>query len=227
MAPEMQVRLLRVLETGRFTRVGGEEELRSRVRIIAATNRDPAAGGQRRATCARTSCTASRCFRSRCPPLRDREGDAELLAEHFLAELNEAEGTRKAVHATVDRDHSRAPVAGQRARAQERRSPRVHPRRCRRRARLRGTRMRGAGRQLSAHPRRHAVGRDRAAGDLRDPRPVRRQQAALREMLGVSLKTLYNRLAEYQAGDIEISDGMTMTHRPATRSGQPRMSPRP
>jgi transcriptional regulator of acetoin/glycerol metabolism len=41
MAPEMQVRLLRVLETGRFTRVGGEEELRSRVRVIAATNRDP------------------------------------------------------------------------------------------------------------------------------------------------------------------------------------------
>ena len=41
MAPEMQVRLLRVLETGRFTRVGGEADLRARVRVMAATNRDP------------------------------------------------------------------------------------------------------------------------------------------------------------------------------------------
>jgi DNA-binding NtrC family response regulator len=40
MAPEMQVRLLRVLETGRFTRVGGDGENRTDVRIIAATNRD-------------------------------------------------------------------------------------------------------------------------------------------------------------------------------------------
>ena len=65
MAPEMQVRLLRVLETGRFTRVGGERELRARVRVIAATNRDP----HRRcatARCAKTSCTGSPCFRSRC-----------------------------------------------------------------------------------------------------------------------------------------------------------------
>jgi DNA-binding NtrC family response regulator len=40
MAPDMQVRLLRVLETGRYSRVGGEQELRARARIIAATNRD-------------------------------------------------------------------------------------------------------------------------------------------------------------------------------------------
>ena len=41
MAPEMQVRLLRVLETGTYHRVGGEDELRARARIVAATNRDP------------------------------------------------------------------------------------------------------------------------------------------------------------------------------------------
>ena len=39
MAQEMQVRLLRVLESGRFYRVGGDYELRADVRIIAATNR--------------------------------------------------------------------------------------------------------------------------------------------------------------------------------------------
>ena len=92
MAPEMQVRLLRVLETGRFTRVGGEEELRARVRIIAATNRDPrqavADGHLREDLMYRLAV-----FPIALPPLREREGDAELLAEHFLAELNDAEGT--------------------------------------------------------------------------------------------------------------------------------------
>ena len=43
MAPDMQVRLLRVLETGRFTRVGGDARLRANVRVIAATNREPSA----------------------------------------------------------------------------------------------------------------------------------------------------------------------------------------
>ena len=43
MSPEMQVRLLRVLETGRFCRVGGDTEIRAEVRVIAATNRDLAA----------------------------------------------------------------------------------------------------------------------------------------------------------------------------------------
>jgi sigma54-dependent transcription regulator len=53
MAPEMQVRLLRVLETGRYTRVGGEVELQARTRILAAANRDPQAAvrnGQLRGT---------------------------------------------------------------------------------------------------------------------------------------------------------------------------------
>ncbi|MFO1312417.1 MAG: sigma-54 dependent transcriptional regulator [Burkholderiales bacterium] len=95
MAPEMQVRLLRVLETGRFTRVGGEEELAARVRVIAATNRDPrqavADGHLREDLMYRLAV-----FPVPLPALREREGDAELLAEHFLAQLNEAEGTSKA-----------------------------------------------------------------------------------------------------------------------------------
>jgi len=94
MAPEMQVRLLRVLETGRFTRVGGEEELRARARIIAATNRDPrqavADGHLREDLMYRLAV-----FPIALPPLRDREGDVDLLAERFLHELNEAAGTDK------------------------------------------------------------------------------------------------------------------------------------
>ena len=95
MAPEMQVRLLRVLETGTYHRVGGEDELRARARIVAATNRDPQQavrdGRLREDLLYRLAV-----FPIPLPPLREREGDAELLAERFLAGLNDEEGTRKA-----------------------------------------------------------------------------------------------------------------------------------
>ena len=94
MAPEMQVRLLRVLETGRYTRVGGESELRARVRVVAATNRDPRQAvkdGQLREDLMYRLAV----FPIALPPLREREGDAELLAEHFLREMNDAGGTEK------------------------------------------------------------------------------------------------------------------------------------
>ena len=106
MAPEMQVRLLRVLESGRYTRVGGEEELRARARIIAATNRDPRQAVQdghlREDLMYRLAV-----FPIVLPPLRERDGDAELLAEHFLAQLNDAQDT--------DRKFSRQAIATIRA----------------------------------------------------------------------------------------------------------------
>ena len=94
MPPEMQVRLLRVLETGRFMRVGGDAELRADVRIIAATNRDPHQavrdGRLREDLMYRLAV-----FPIALPPLRERDGDAELLAEHFLREFNDGTGTHK------------------------------------------------------------------------------------------------------------------------------------
>ena len=94
MAPEMQVRLLRVLESGRYARVGGEEELRTRARVVAATNREAsqavAEGKLREDLLYRLAV-----FPIALPPLRERDGDAELLAEHFLRLLNEEEGTAR------------------------------------------------------------------------------------------------------------------------------------
>ena len=94
MPADMQVRLLRVLESGRFTRVGGSQEIAADVRVLAATNRalDAAvADGKLRADLMYRLCVIP----IEVPPLREREGDALLLAEMFLQEHNREHGTDK------------------------------------------------------------------------------------------------------------------------------------
>jgi DNA-binding NtrC family response regulator len=91
---ELQVRLLRVLETGRVTRVGGQEEVLVDVRVLAATNRDPeqavASGKLRHDLLYRLLV-----FPIHLPGLRERTGDVRLLAHHFLDQLSEEyESTR-------------------------------------------------------------------------------------------------------------------------------------
>lgn len=88
---ELQVKLLRVLETGRFMRVGSTVSQESDVRIIAATNRladrAVAAGKLREDLLYRLNV-----FPIDMPPLRERLCDVPLLAGHFLAAISEAEG---------------------------------------------------------------------------------------------------------------------------------------
>jgi DNA-binding NtrC family response regulator len=83
MSKPLQAKLLRFLEDGSFTRVGGTQELRVNVRLIAATNRDI------------VQAIAADLFREdlfhrlnvvqfQLPPLRERGEDVLLLAEHFL-----------------------------------------------------------------------------------------------------------------------------------------------
>jgi two-component system response regulator AtoC len=91
---ELQVKLLRVLETDTLVRVGGSEPIRVDVRVVAATNRDPAeavrAGKLREDLYYRLNV-----FPIALPPLRERPGDIDLLAAHFLAEQNRECGTSK------------------------------------------------------------------------------------------------------------------------------------
>lgn len=91
---ELQVKLLRVLETGAMMRIGGEKTIDIDVRVIAATNRVPDQAVQdgklREDLWYRLNV-----FPIELPPLRERGGDIEVLAEHFLAELNSAQGTSK------------------------------------------------------------------------------------------------------------------------------------
>jgi two-component system, NtrC family, response regulator AtoC len=94
MPVELQVKLLRVLETSDVLRVGADKAINIDVRIIAATNRRPeeavAAGKLREDLLYRLNV-----FPIPLPPLRERGADVERLAEHFLGELNAAEGKSK------------------------------------------------------------------------------------------------------------------------------------
>jgi two-component system, NtrC family, response regulator AtoC len=94
MPTELQVKLLRVVETGTFLRIGGDREVATDVRVVAATNRSPeeaAAEGKLRPDLL-YRLTA---FPIYLPPLRDRVADIELLAHHFLEILNAAKGSNK------------------------------------------------------------------------------------------------------------------------------------
>jgi transcriptional regulator with PAS, ATPase and Fis domain len=91
---DLQSRLLRVLETKRLSRVGGNADLPVDVRVLASTNRAPARaieeGRLREDIYYRLAVLTIE-----LPPLRERVDDIPVLAEFFLAELNLHNGTRK------------------------------------------------------------------------------------------------------------------------------------
>jgi two-component system response regulator HydG len=95
---DMQSRLLRVLESRKFYRVGASSEFSCDVRIIASTNRCPLQavhnGRLREDLLYRLAV-----FPIDMPPLRNRGNDVDLLAEHFLSELNVAGRTQKRLSA--------------------------------------------------------------------------------------------------------------------------------
>ncbi|MGH7363056.1 MAG: sigma-54-dependent transcriptional regulator [Candidatus Methylomirabilales bacterium] len=99
-SPAMQVRLLRVIETGRFFRVGGVRERLVDVRILSATNKDlrkvMEAGTFRQDLFYRVAMiTVS------LPPLRDRRGDIPPLVQHIL-EQQAALGRKTVSPETLD-----------------------------------------------------------------------------------------------------------------------------
>jgi DNA-binding NtrC family response regulator len=94
MPVELQVKLLRVLETGSVMRIGADTPVEVDVRVIAATNRDPFKavqdGKMREDLLYRLQV-----FPIQMPPLRERGDDVSLLADFFLEQLNERQGTAK------------------------------------------------------------------------------------------------------------------------------------
>src|SRR5207244_3061597 len=93
-SPALQVKLLRVLQSGEFQRVGDPQTFKVNVRVIAATN------------CPLEELIAAGTFRSdlyyrlnvvpvAIPPLRDRKEDIPALIDHFLARLRPERGKAK------------------------------------------------------------------------------------------------------------------------------------
>ncbi|MBO9513609.1 MAG: sigma-54-dependent Fis family transcriptional regulator [Variovorax sp.] len=107
----LQVKLLRVLESGSFMRVGSTELQQTDTRIIAATNRNPAEavmhGALREDLLYRLNV-----FPISLPPLRERPGDIPLLARHFLAEMGREEQITKRLTPEAERRLQALPWPG-------------------------------------------------------------------------------------------------------------------
>ncbi|HXJ40660.1 MAG TPA: sigma-54 dependent transcriptional regulator, partial [Bryobacteraceae bacterium] len=104
LSSEIQVALLRVLQEMEFERVGGREQIRVDVRVIAATNRDltvaVADGTFRQDLYYRLNV-----FPLEVPPLRERKEDIPVLVEHFIGRYARKAGKtfRRVSKPTLDR----------------------------------------------------------------------------------------------------------------------------
>jgi DNA-binding NtrC family response regulator len=198
---ELQVKLLRVLETGTFMRVGTTTPISTDVRIICATNRSPEAavidGKLREDLYHRLNV-----FPLAMPPLRERGTDIELLAQHFLDVLNKQEGATKSfAPATIAALYAHRWPGNVRE--------------------LKNYAQRAfilADEVIDAHLAPASVSAPESApllsvrvGSTLDEVSRRLIEATLAEcgskrkaadMLGISLKTLYNRLAAYKSEDL-------------------------
>jgi DNA-binding NtrC family response regulator len=203
---ELQVRLLRVLETRKVRRIGGEADLEVDARVMCATNQN-AEKAVRDGKLREDLYFRLAVFPIEVPPLRDRSDDIGLIAEHVLAKLNEDAGASKQL----------APEAAELLRAQPWPGNVRELRNCVERAFI----MSGDRIGVDALPFGADVGAGNGAGPERAGvwSPVGTPLAnAERDLvlatvqhipdkgqaakaLGISLKTLYNRLHKYGAMD--------------------------
>ena len=131
MPMEAQTRLLRVLQQGEYTTVGGRTPIRTDVRIIAATNKDL------RQLIRQGLFREDLFFRLnvvpiRLPPLRERTDDIPDLVRHFLATAEREGLPAKTIEPSAHRGHAALSLARQHARAREP-DPAARPRSIRRR----------------------------------------------------------------------------------------------
>ncbi len=91
MTPTTQVKLLRVLQERSFRRLGGRTEQTVDVRVVAATNRDPAEA-VREGKLREELYYRLNVFPITLPPLRDRKADLPLLVQAFIVEFNARNG---------------------------------------------------------------------------------------------------------------------------------------
>ena len=102
MPPALQVYLLRVLETGEVTRVGGSDPVPVDVRVVAACNRDPAQAIEK-GLLREDLYYRLADFIINLPPLRARGNDVVLLARTFVERLNAEHGECRRLSADSER----------------------------------------------------------------------------------------------------------------------------
>jgi DNA-binding NtrC family response regulator len=204
---ELQVKLLRVLESRTVTRVGSTESVPVDVRVISASNKNPRqaveAGTLREDLLYRLNV-----FPIHLPPLRERGDDIALLAEYFLAQVNRRESSEKRwSEAALQRVRElpwpgnvrelrnvveRAAILTDRAIGPEdlpaSEAPPEHPLAA------------GAGDGLRVEVGASIADVERAL-ILATLEQLQGDKKRAAEILGISLKTLYNRLAVYAAAD--------------------------
>ncbi len=220
MSPTAQAKVLRVLQDGVVTRIGGSKPIKVDVRVIAATNKELeeeiAAGRFREDLFYRLNVVPLR-----VPALRDRREDIALLVRHFLTLLARqdglpAQGDRRCGAAAP---HG-AGVAGERARAAQHRRAAAHSvqRRAHHAGRRRAARRppcRGRRRTRLAHGHRHV----RGVQARRRARVSAREAAAVRlERVGDGTRArdaALERLQEDRAIRLEARRRLTtLTHTP-------------
>jgi len=202
MPQALQVKLLRVLETGTFMRVGSTTPQETDVRVIAATNRDPLQAVADRAL-REDLYYRLNVFPLQLPPLRERLDELPLLVDHFLQQIGQREGVfKRATPAVLER------LAGYRWPGNVRELRNVLQR-----AYVMTTGPEIGDQWLPSDALAHSAGRA-PGGALRvevgTPLAAVERQVILATLehygqhkertaaaLGVSLKTLYNRLREY------------------------------
>ena len=221
---ELQVKLLRALESGKFMRVGTHEEIESDVRVIAATNRKPEEAVAERKL-REDLYHRLNVFPLPLPPLRERGKDIGLLAQYVLDQLNTAASTRKSFAPAALEALEAQPWPG---------NVRELKNYVERAFILADTALDPPGPATTA-----------AAGSAAPPSPtvtvpvgvslaeadrklilatlehcggVKKWAA---ELLGVSLKTLYNRLEEYRARETVHGDASATAGRPGPDGGAP------
>jgi DNA-binding NtrC family response regulator len=217
----LQVYLLRILETRTLTRVGGTRELPVDVRVVAATNRDPqacvAVGTLRQDLYYRLNG-----FCLHTPALRERREDVPLLARHFLDALNRRHDTAKRFAADVPARLADAEWPGN---VRELRH-----------AVQRSYLLARAGSQVAYQPEaRRRIPAPAAADDIRFTvgmsfedveremllktlRSCDNNKTRAARILGITSKTIYNRLVRYRAVglvDDAILRGMAASPDPA------------
>jgi DNA-binding NtrC family response regulator len=201
MPMELQVKLLRVLESGTFTRTGGETLLPVNVRFLAATNRPPRKAIQE-GKLREDLYYRLKVFQLSLRTLRDHVEDVPVLAEHFLAQISELEGTSKRLTSEAlailmeyawpgnirelkNALHSAYILAGQEITVECLPAEILRP----------GTLPRGHSIPINIGMTVEEVERRLILATLGHLKGSRRKAA---RMLGISLKTLYNRIGRYQ-----------------------------